>query len=172
MYKAFLAHSSHDKFYTDIVAKRLSRARVVYDKQNFEPGADFRESIRQGLDQSSLFVLFASEQSLRSTWVRFEIDEAELRKISGKLQGILVFVIDPKLEFRDLPEWMRRGRVVKEARPSQAARLILTQLIYQIGKEATPLFVGREDLLRDAAHDIVPSGGQRPPQLIVAPIRR
>lgn len=168
MYKAFLAHSTHDKTYVDVVARKLSRARVVYDRQNFEPGLDFRESIRRGLDESALFVLFASSESLKSTWVRFEIDEAELRKLSGKLQGILVFIIDSKVTLKDLPEWMTRGRVVVEARPTQASRIILTQLIYQIGKETQPLFVGREDLLRKIAQDMVPSGGKRPPQVIVA----
>ena len=69
MYKAYLAHSHVDKNYVDIVAKRLSRARVVYDVQDFPPGVDFRDAIRAGLDRSSLFVLFASAESLSSSWV-------------------------------------------------------------------------------------------------------
>jgi tetratricopeptide (TPR) repeat protein len=168
MYKAFLAHSSKDKAYVDVVARKLSRARVVYDRQDFEPGLDFRDSIRRGLDESALFVLFASSESLKSTWVRFEIDEAELRRLSGKLQGALAFIIDPRVTFEDLPEWMRRGRVAVEPRPTQASRIIQTQLIYQVGREAQPLFVGREDLLRKIAQGMVPSGGERPPQVIVA----
>jgi hypothetical protein len=35
MARAFLSHSSDDKPYVDIVARRLSRSRVVYDQQNF-----------------------------------------------------------------------------------------------------------------------------------------
>lgn len=62
---------------------------------------------------------------------------------------------------------MTRGRVLDEVRPTQASRIILTQLISQSGKETQPLLVGREDLLRKIAQDMVPSGGNRPPQVIV-----
>jgi tetratricopeptide (TPR) repeat protein len=168
MYKAYLAHSHADKAYVETVAKRLSRARVIYDVQNFSPGVDFRNAIRDGLDQSSLFVLFASSESLRSTWVKFEIDEAEVRRRLGKLQDVLVFIVDASTKVSDLPEWMRRGRVLSQTRPTQASRVILSQLIYQTGAEQQPLFVGREQLLQDMAKEMVPSSGQRPPQLLIA----
>jgi tetratricopeptide (TPR) repeat protein len=168
MYKAYLAHSHVDKNYVDVVAKRLLRARVVYDVQDFQPGVDFRDAIRAGLDRSSLFVLFASAESLSSSWVKFEIDEAEVRKRAGKLQNILVFMIDGKVNISGLPEWMTRGRVLRQPRPAQASRTILSQLIYQTGAEQQSLFVGREPQLLDMAREIVPAGGQRPPQVLVA----
>jgi tetratricopeptide (TPR) repeat protein len=168
MYKAFLAHSSTDKDYVERIARRLGRGRVLYDVQDFLPGQDFRDAIRAGLDRSALFVLFASTESLKSTWVHFEIDEAEVRRISGKLKAVLVFIIDPRLGIHDLPEWMRRARVLTQTRPTQAARVILSQLIYQTGAERQSLFFGREELLQDVAKELVPSGGQRIPQVIIA----
>ncbi len=168
MYRAFLSHAQPDKPYVDTVAQRLTRARIIYDVQSFAPGIDFRQSIREGLDRSSLFVLFASSESLKSTWVRFEIGEAERRRLSGKLQSVLVFIIDRNVTVRDLPEWMQRGRVLSQTRPTQAARVILSQLIYQTGAEQQSLFFGREGLLEEIAQELVPSGGQRVPQVIVA----
>src|SRR5437879_6529822 len=168
MYKAYLAHSHADKPYVEVVVKRLSRARVIYDVQNFAPGIDFRDAIRAGLDQSSLFVSFASAESLASTWVKFEIDEAEVRRRLGRLQNVLVFIIDPAIKVSDLPEWMRRGRVLSQARPTQASRVILSQLIFQTGAEQQTLFVGREQLLQDMAREIVPPSGQQPPRVLVA----
>jgi len=168
MYKAYLAHSHEDKSYVEIVARKLTRVRVVYDVNNFPPGKDFRDSIREGLNKSALFVLFASANSLSSTWVRFEIDEAELRKIEGKLQSTLVFLIDKAISHRDLPLWMRRARVITQPRPTQAARTILTHLIYEMGLEKPPLFVGREELMKEVVQGIIPSGGSRSPQVIVA----
>jgi tetratricopeptide (TPR) repeat protein len=168
MHKAFLSHSSTDKAYVDVVAHRLSRARVIYDVQNFSPGKDFRQAIHDGLNESILFVLFASTESLKSTWVRFEIDEAELSRLSGKLAGALVFIIDKTVTVRDLPEWMRRGRVLVQTRPTQAARVIMSQLIYETGAEHETLFFGREVLLQEIAKRLVPSSGERVPQIIVA----
>jgi hypothetical protein len=98
MARAFLSHSAEDKLYVDIVARRLNRSRVVYDQQNFGPGVDFRDSIRAGLDSAAMFVLFASARSLASTWVKFEIDEAETRHITCKLKSVLVIGIDHKFK--------------------------------------------------------------------------
>jgi len=167
MARAFLSHSSEDKEYVDIVARRLSRSRVVYDRQNFEPGEDFRDSIRKGLDGSEIFVLFASARSLASTWVKFEIDEAETRRIAGRLKSILVVVIDPILKPSDLPLWMQKGLFISQSRPSQAARIVLAKLMEHEGADRQTLFVGREDLLSEIARELLPPGGAPTPQVVV-----
>ena len=167
MARAFLSHSSEDKEYVDIVARRLSRSRVVFDRQNFEPGEDFRDSIRQGLDGSEIFVLFASARSLSSTWVKFEIDEAETRRIAGHLKSVLVVVIDPTLKPSNLPSWMQKGLFISQSRPSQAARIVLAKLMEHEGADRQTLFVGREDLLSEIARELLPPGGAPTPQVIV-----
>jgi tetratricopeptide (TPR) repeat protein len=167
MARAFLSHSTEDKPYVDVVARRLDRSRVVIDRQNFEPGVDFRESIRRGLDESSLFVLFASARSLASTWVQFEIDEAETRRIAGKLKSALVVVIDRDVKPSDLPPWMRKALFCPQTRPSQAARLILSRLMQFEGADQHTLFVGREELLKDVASHLPPPGGLPSPQILV-----
>jgi tetratricopeptide (TPR) repeat protein len=165
--KAYLAYSHTDKVYVDFVAHRLTRARVIHDTSTFAPGQDFRDLIRDGLDHAALFVLFASRASLASTWVRFEINEAEMRRISAKLQGVLTVIIDPHITPADLPEWMRRGRMVLQPRAVHAARLILQQLIYQTGAEQQSLFFGREELMSECARQLVPSGGGEPPRVFL-----
>jgi tetratricopeptide (TPR) repeat protein len=167
MARAFLSHSSEDKAYVDIVARRLSRSRVVYDRQDFEPGVDFRDSIRKGLDSSSIFVLFASVRSLASTWVKFEIDEAETRRIAGRLKSVLVVVIDRSIKPSDLPLWMQKGLFCPQTRPSQAARLMLSKLMQQEGADQQTLFVGREELLGEVARQLPPPGGLPAPQVLV-----
>ena len=54
--KAFLCHSSSEKEYVRTIARRLTRARVVFDEMHFLPGEDFRNAIARGLDASRLFV--------------------------------------------------------------------------------------------------------------------
>jgi len=95
MLQAFLSHSSIDKNVVRQVAERLGRSRIVFDEISFEPGQDFRESIKKGLDKSRLFVFFASKSSLKSLWCAFELDEANWLGVHKKLEGHLVFVIDP-----------------------------------------------------------------------------
>ena len=167
MARAFLSHSSDDKPYVDIVARRLSRSHVAYDRNNFEPGVDFRDSIRKELDASDLFVLFASARSLASTWVKFEIDEAETRRIAGRLKSVLVVVIDPLLKPGDLPPWMQRGLFISQSRPSQTARMVLTKLMEYEGADRQTLFVGREELLNEVAGELLPPAGAPAPQVIV-----
>ena len=78
MLKAYLAHSSIDKSYVRTVSKRIGRSITILDEMAFPPGFDFRDTIRNSLDKSSVFIFFASKTSIESTWVKFEIDEAEI----------------------------------------------------------------------------------------------
>ena len=167
MARAFLSHSTEDKPYVDTVAHRLSRSRVLYDRQDFEPGEDFRDSIRRGLDESSVFVLFASARSLASSWVKFEIDEAETRRLAGKLKSVLVVVIDRSVKPSDLPPWMQKGLFSLHTRPTQAARLILSKLMQFEGADKQLLFVGREEILKEVAGQLPPPGGVPAPQVLV-----
>jgi hypothetical protein len=64
MKKAFLCHSSADKIYVEQVARKLGRARVIYDVISFVVGKDFRSEILRHLDQAAMFVFFASKKSL------------------------------------------------------------------------------------------------------------
>ena len=60
----YLAHASHDKQFVDRVALQLGRHRVVYDKWTFKAGDSLLKAMQQGLDDSDVFVLFASLRSL------------------------------------------------------------------------------------------------------------
>jgi hypothetical protein len=61
MPKAYLAHSSDDKPFVDRVANQLGRGFVVYDRMHFQPGVNLLNAIKAGLDESSMFVLFAGK---------------------------------------------------------------------------------------------------------------
>lgn len=45
MKKAFLCHSSSDKAFVDLVATKLGRAKVIYDKITFEAGVELYRSL-------------------------------------------------------------------------------------------------------------------------------
>lgn len=167
MLKVYLAHSSADKGYVDKVAKRLGRGRVVYDKMCFEPGVDFRESIRAGLAQSYLFVLFASKRSLESSWVKFEIGEAEWLQITGKPGTAIAIIIDSDVTIEQLPHWMQRCYIASIGSPAHATRIIQTRLLRESGLDQQLPFVGRETDLEEFAPKLITPPEKMPPRVIV-----
>src|SRR5262245_58487529 len=90
--KAFLSHSSKDKGLVDTVAKQLGRQFCLYDRLAFSTGEEFKAAIQRCLDQAALFVLFASKDSLISTWVKFEADESWQWKLREQISKSLVYI--------------------------------------------------------------------------------
>ncbi|MFN9175404.1 MAG: toll/interleukin-1 receptor domain-containing protein [Synechocystis sp.] len=106
--KCFLSHSSkYKRSYVDIVAQRLE-GHVEYDQETFEIGLKSSDEIMRGLKQSEIFVLFISEHSLNSSWVKIETDLAEKLSEEGRLK-IYPLIIDPNINHRDerIPKWMK-----------------------------------------------------------------
>ena len=60
MSRVFLSHSSKQKGYVEIVARKLGESRVVYDKWTFEAGNKTLDEIYKWLDNTGLFVFFIS----------------------------------------------------------------------------------------------------------------
>ena len=162
--RAFLSHSSLEKAFVGEVAKELGRQYCVYDVFEFQTGDDFRSAIRKGLDKSNIFVLFASEASLKRDWVKFEIDEAELRKIRGDIKKFLVYVTDEKETNRRIPEWLQRGKVRFFASPKAVARDIDHHLQELIRENQHPTFVGRREEIKNTEEALIPTDGTKGPR--------
>ena len=164
--KAYLAHSSEDKQYVEIVDKRLGRMHSEYDVKSFPPGFDFRDIIRNSLDKSNVFVLFASKKSLESTWVKFEIGEAEWQTIHEQIAGSIVIIIDTQIRPQDLPSWMQRCYAPTILNPRSAVHAIRN---FMVQLEVVPLaiFVGREiDMARFAA-ELSPDIEKESPRVLI-----
>jgi len=143
MKKAFLCHSSKDKKYVEDLARKLGRAKVIYDAINFEPGKDFRSEILRNLDKAALFVFVASKNSLDSVWCKFEIKEGEFRALNGGIEGQLTIIIDPSVTHSDLPAWMKLTKAIIQPRASQATRDVQGALYSLQPDSLKPPFVGR-----------------------------
>lgn len=165
--KAFLCHSSVDKRYVDIVANRLGRARVEYDLMTFEPMVDFRDSIREALGRSEILVFFASQASLGSTWVKYEIQSADELVRQGRLRSAAAIVIDDATAVSDLPSWMRQARVDRVRRPTRAARIVSQHLHRSRGLDDIPLFIGRERFMAEFSKVLIGRLDELPPRTIV-----
>ena len=110
MIKAFLSHSSKDKeSYVRNVANWLGKENIVYDEFTFEEGEKTLDQIMDGLGESELFVLFISDNALKSKWVKKEITESKRLHDSGKILKILPIIIDNSINHEDkrIPKWLR-----------------------------------------------------------------
>jgi hypothetical protein len=126
----FLSLSFVDETFVRAVYDRLPRGIARYYQRSFDRGEDLIDAMERNLDASEIFVLFASRASLRSLAVGFEINEARVRVIFGKMKKVFVFPIEPGLTFSDLPKWLHSSWQpnVGES-PADIARFLTTILL-------------------------------------------
>ncbi len=158
MIKAFLSHSSKDKSpYVSQVVTTLKSNNIIYDELTFEPGMRAIDEIFSGIEESSLFVIFLSENSIESDWVKEELILAKEKLNQNEIDRIYPILIDESIAYSDkrIPEWMREEYNLRLiARPATAARKIQQRLReiswkkHPLLKERNKIFVGRYDLVQ------------------------
>ena len=164
--KAFLSHSSRDKQFVRAVALELGRQFCLFDEQTFETGEEFKSSIERYLDESSTFVLFASEHARASIWVDFEIGEAWYRRLHKTLNKSLVYLIDASLDVESLPNWLRRALIRRENSPKVVARDIRHHLNKLLVERQRPYFIGRSRETSEVQKALTPLDGSMLPHAI------
>lgn len=163
--KAFLSHSSHNKEFVRAVAKELGRQLCIFDEQVFNTGDEFKTSIEKGLDESSVFVLFASKVALESIWVSFETEEAWYKKLEKQLAIALVYIIDSSITIEDIPKWLQRGLIRSENVPKVIARDIKLHLNKLLIERHQKFFVGRNKDIEKFESILTPTDGSFPPHV-------
>jgi len=84
--KIFISYSHEDKDFADQLAHALHEAGedVWWDQWEMMPGDSLISKIfEEGLARAKAFIVILSPQSVRSKWVREELDVATIRKIEG-----------------------------------------------------------------------------------------
>ena len=155
MKKVFLCHASEDKEYVRIVAKKLTRAKVIFDEMIFNVAEDFRDEIIRALDDTMIFVFIVSRKSIEKIWCKFEIDNAQLKLMEGKITKCMSIIIDHNVAYEDLPDWMRKSKIAIQTKPSQAIREIQQQLFALLPANFKKPYVGRLKELEDISQRIV-----------------
>lgn len=158
MIKCFLSHSSSDKDrYVRIVKELLRKGATIYDEDTFEAGMSPSEEIINGLDETSIFVIFISESALESKWVKDELSMAKEKVDSGKIDRIYPIIIDEGITFADkrIPQWMKEGFNIQHIRqPKVAARKVnsrireLTWKNHPTLRDREKIFVGRNEKIQ------------------------
>ena len=161
MQKVFLSHSSADKkSYVRIVADKLIKSmgedHVILDEITFQQGRGTLEEIEKNLNETDLFVIFLSETSLQSEWVKTEVFRAKELWDNKKLLQICPIIISEKITYDspEIPEWLRDNYNLQYiSRPTKATQIIQQRMIelcfekHPRIKERGEIFVGRNELI-------------------------
>lgn len=102
----FISLSGQDVEFASAVERALPRGLARFYPKTFTTGTDLVAEMEQGVEESAIFVLLVSKQSLASHWVRFELDVARVKAIQKKIK-ILPFIIEPGVDVADFPVWMK-----------------------------------------------------------------
>lgn len=135
MSRIFICHASADKErFVRRLAKELRRRRhdVWFDEWTIQPGEVLHERITQGIGGCDFFLVVISQTSLRSNWVREELNQAVLREIEDKARVVIPLVIGI-VNDKQIPINLRARRFVDfrrltDARYRSSLRLLLQAL--------------------------------------------
>lgn len=80
----FLSHSSNDKEFVNKLAIDLKRSglQIFFDTLNIGVGESIPDKISKAYDSMKGFILILSPSSVESKWVKMELDNAIMKKVS------------------------------------------------------------------------------------------
>lgn len=111
MIKAFISHSSAQKDFARELVERLGRDYCKIDCYNFNPAYKTVDEIYRNIEESTVFVLLISKESLSSDWVKLEVSHAVDNLSSTQLNRFWPYIIDDSISIEDCPKWMREDEV-------------------------------------------------------------
>jgi tetratricopeptide (TPR) repeat protein len=164
-YRAFLSHSSVDKDLVRSVVRLLGRPFVRVDYHEFGTGAEFLHAIEKSIEQSGLFVFFASKASVASLWVGHEISEAQYLSTYSRVLRPLVYIVDKSVSVNDLPRWMQRSKVSETKSAALIAGDLQAILDEQVRERQHDIFVGRSQEVKLLEEVLAPADGSVPARL-------
>ena len=167
MIKAFLSHAWTNKEFVRAVADELGRQFCVFDEYSFDSAETFKKSIETHLDESSVFVFFASEVALTRPWVEFELEETWYKHLEGSITKSIVFIIDSSVAPTDLPAWLNRAKITRVTSPKVAAREIRQHIDSVIRSAQYPYFEGRSGDIEKFEALLTPIGSPPPRNIAI-----
>jgi tetratricopeptide (TPR) repeat protein len=154
--RAFLSYSSLDKPYVEQVFADLGPTLAELDSVTFEPAKLNSTAILNALDRCAAFVLFASQNSLKSKWVATEIALALKRIKDNRFGRLIVYCLD-RDAFKLLNDELRDRNVVRiEKKPlicAKQIRGILAEMFAERFRADT--FVSRDENLAELKHLVI-----------------
>ncbi len=92
--KTFISHSSSDKSLVRDLAERLRKENVWFDLWDMDAGDVLSEKIETGIDEAKNFLIILSKNSIKSNWVKYELNMAIIKYLENEDYRIIVARID------------------------------------------------------------------------------
>ena len=103
----FLSHSWQDKNFVKRLAEDLEMRGITVwlDEAEIKIGDSLINKIRDGIDQMDYLAVILSKASIKSEWVKKEVDIAMNQEIAGRRVKVLPILID-KLDQTEMPNFL------------------------------------------------------------------
>ena len=108
MIKAFISHSSKQKAFALELVEKLGRDYCGIDCFDLQPGYKTIDEIYRVIEESTVFVLLVSRDSLNSDWVQKEIRYAKTKLQPNEMDRFWPYLIDSSITLNDCPDWMAK----------------------------------------------------------------
>ncbi len=92
--KTFISHSSKDKALVLKIAEKLKSESVWFDMWDMDAGDVLSDKIESGIDEAKNFLIILSQNSINSSWVKFELNMALIKYLENEDYRIIVAKID------------------------------------------------------------------------------
>ena len=125
-HKLFISHSSVQKNYVEELIEHIGRDFAIVDKYTFESGQELWKEIRSAIDECDYFIYLISEESLKSDWVRDEINYVR-EKIDEEQITFCSFIIDDKIDINhpSIKKWIKNTYLTDQyVHPRSLSRLL------------------------------------------------
>ncbi|MBO3094698.1 TIR domain-containing protein [Cellulomonas dongxiuzhuiae] len=156
MIRAFFSYSHSDAKLVNAVAAQVGRPFVLLDTRAFTGGDELLEGMEDLAAESSVYVLFASRDALKSAWVSFEQNEAHYHVATRRIKRVIVVQLDQSRAISEFPLWLRRSKFVTSSSPRPIARAIRAAIDELVQEEQHRIFVGRAHETSSLQSAVVP----------------
>ena len=92
--KTFISHSSKDKSLVYQITDILKSQNVWFDAWDMEVGDTLSDKIETGIDEAKNFLIILSNNSVNSSWVKYELNMAIIKFLENEDYRIIVARID------------------------------------------------------------------------------
>ena len=141
--KLFLSHSHEDKDTVIRVATDLENSgiRVWLDRWELQAGDSIIDKINEGIGISDYLAVFLSPTSLKSAWVRKEVNAGLMKELESKSVSVIVALL-PNCRNEDIP-LLLRDKLWIDFRTSYLTGLSDFLEVFRKTKKAADLLFGQ-----------------------------
>jgi hypothetical protein len=93
----FISHASEDRLFAELLVSKIREHKTIrpwIDTEHIVTGVNMLAALREGLSSMDIFVGLISQASIRSSWVKEEVECALRKQIEGESLLMIPFIID------------------------------------------------------------------------------